>query len=155
VPGAGKTLLAILIAILMTGTEATPTPAPKGRDADTEWRKKITTLLGACYRVILIDNVDRTLTGEALNIVLTSLLWEDRLLGGNRSARYANRATFFFTGINPEPRGAIVRRLVPIAIDPKMVSPWQRDRFKHPKLQAWAKENRGRLLAAVYTLARA
>lgn len=51
--------------------------------------------------------------------------------------------------------GDLPRRCYPIRLDAKMSYPYQRSEFLHPNLIEWVETNRGRLLSAVLTLARA
>ena len=59
------------------------------------------------------------------------------------------------TGNNPTWFEEIARRIVPIRLDPKVESPWEREGFRHHDLIAWAKENRSRLVWAALTICQA
>ena len=65
------------------------------------------------------------------------------------------RTTFVATGNNPAMSGEIVGRSVLIRLDAKVEDPSLRSGFRHPQLDAWARADRGRLLAAVLTLGQA
>jgi len=65
------------------------------------------------------------------------------------------RATWVVTGNNIQLGGDIPRRCFWIRLDAKTSRPYLRDGFKHPNLESYVKDNRGALLAALLTLARA
>jgi hypothetical protein len=150
--GSGKTLLASVLMRPALGAEATP--ITEGRD-DAEWQKKITSVLGATPAAVLIDNVNRPLSGSALSTALTSTVHSDRLLGSNTMTNYPIRCAWLATANNPEMSGEMARRAIRIRIDPKVDQPWKRDGFTHPNLLAWTREHEGSLVAAALTLIRA
>src|SRR6516164_6851097 len=49
----------------------------------------------------------------------------------------------------------LIRRTVFCRLDAKVDAPWERTGYRHPNLLKWAKENRGQLVWAALTLARA
>ncbi len=151
-PGSGKGLLAAVVSLIATGRHAALiNPA---RD-DDEWRKRITSVLGYGSTIINIDNVERRLDSAALCSVLTTEEWSDRVLGRSEQVHYSHRATWIATGNNIQPAGDLPRRCFWIRLDAEMPMPWTREGFKHPALMSWTLDNRGRLLAALLTLARA
>jgi hypothetical protein len=154
-PGSGATLLADVVAHVATGKAATKDTEPEGRMSKDEWRKKITSLLLAGATIIVFDNLEQSLASSHLSAVLTTKYWGDRLLGKNQSVRVPNNATWIATGNNISLRGDIARRAYRVRVDTQMEQPWTRDSFRHPELLQWIEENRGDLLAALLTMARA
>src|SRR5262249_23889588 len=69
--------------------------------------------------------------------------------------RIPNRVTLYMTGNNLKLRGDIARRTYWVRLDAKQARPWRRRNFKHGDLVGFVRENRGALLGAVLTLARA
>lgn len=155
--GSGATLLSNVLSIIGTGLPAHVETLPVGRGADEELRKLITSILLAGRPLVVFDNVDNYLNSAVLGAVLTTEKWEDRLLGRNELVTVPQRSVWIFNGNNVQLGGDLPRRCFEILIDPKMPRPWLRKpgEFRHPNLLAWVRENRGRLLAAVFTMARA
>jgi hypothetical protein len=151
-PGTGKSLLAEVISIIATGRNAAMMTAPYEED---EWRKKITATLGEGATMITIDNVKYPLASAHLDAALTSMTWQDRVLGTSDNLTVPQRATWMATGNNLRVGGDLPRRCYWIRLDAKMANPWKRANFKHPELKQWVMEHRGELLAALLTLARA
>jgi putative DNA primase/helicase len=149
-PGTGK---GKLVHAACWATNGAPIPAmTEGRDED-EWRKRITAALRGTPTAILIDNVRAPLDSAALSAVLTNDSWTDRKLGTSEMVTLPNRATWIATGNNPQLSGEIMRRSVRIRLDADAEHPEDRSDFRHPNLEGWARENRGRLVAAALTLA--
>jgi hypothetical protein len=151
-PGTGKTLIAQAACWPAIGGQV-PTMT-EGRDED-EWRKRVTAKLRESPTAILIDNLREALDSAAVSSVLTSEVWEDRKLGHSETLTLPNRATWIATGNNPQLSSEIARRAVRIRIDANMEHPEDRPSFRHPDLLGWASENRGELVWAALTLARA
>ena len=120
---------------------------------DDEWRKTITSTLLDGPTATVIDNA-RSLTSPVLAKVLTDTTWQARILGVSRNAMLKVECTWVATGINPELHQEVMRRIVPIRLDPKVERPWTRTSFSIPNLREWSRENRGRLIWAALTLAR-
>jgi hypothetical protein len=150
--GTGKGLLTDVIGIVATGREGAVMSAPKDEE---EWRKRITATLLEGTSVVIIDNVERELDSAALASVLTARVWTDRVLGLSKMVTLPVRATWIANGNNIKVGGDIARRCYSVRIDAKTARPWKRTGFKHPELVSWVSENRGEILVALLTLARA
>ena len=150
-PGSGKSLLADMVALLATGQ-----PAAREVEADDEeMRKRITAHLLSDQPVCLLDNISRPLGNAALDAALTAPVWRDRDLGYTRTLTLPNRMLFIATGNNIQIRGDLARRVLRCRLVPDVERPEQRSGFKHPHLIQWVRENRGPLVMAAITLARA
>ncbi len=79
-PGVGKTLLAKMAMRMGTGVDVAP---QKLASRVEEQRKVITSLTRDGSRAVLFDNVVGSLGSSVLDIVATTRLWKDRLLGAN------------------------------------------------------------------------
>lgn len=92
-PRAGKTLLAKLAIIVVTGSGATRS-FPRYEEA----RKVLDSIVleGASYA--LFDNVRGKIQGEDIESFITAPIWEARPLGQSALVRAENIATVFFTG---------------------------------------------------------
>ncbi len=151
--GSGASLIATVIAVVTTGRPAAMMTAP--RDPD-EWRKTITSALMQGRGIVVIDNLEGSLYDANLAAVLTATTFAARVLGTNAIVDLPNIATWIATGNNVLLGGDLPRRAYLVRIDAGLARPWLRDvnKFKHPELETWAAENRGRILAAILTLAR-
>ena len=150
--GTGKSLLADIVAIVASGRRAPMMGAPDNKE---EWRKQITASLGGGATFILIDNVEGTLYSPDLARALTAPIWDDRILGKSEKVYLPNRATWLATGNNIRLGGDLPRRCYWIRLDAKTARPWQREGFRHADIIGHAEANRGALVAALLTLARA
>jgi hypothetical protein len=147
--GTGKSLFAEVLGSIVTGEF----PAMMGAPADdAEWRKQITATLLTGPTVIVIDNVEGTLTSPSLSRVLTANSWSDRILGFSQQVTLNQRATWIATGNNVQIGGDLPRRCYRIRLDAKTARPWRGRSFRHPELHQWVAENRGRLVWAILTL---
>jgi hypothetical protein len=150
--GTGGSLLAETIAIIGSGRTAEMLGAPRDEE---EWRKQITAKLAAGATMITVDNVEGALYAPSLARALTARTWTDRVLGRSETVTVSQRATWIATGNNIQLRGDLPRRCYWIRLDARESRPWQRENFKHPDLLGWVTKNRGHLVHALLTLARA
>ena len=149
----GKTLLASISGLLSTGEMPDVSPAPTEPE---EWRKAITAQLSTGRSVVIFDNVTHTLEDGSLAGATTATTWSDRLMGRNdRQIRVPARAVWMVTGNNIRVGGDLVSRCYLIRIDAKMSRPQEREDFKHTNLEQWVRDNRGLLIGAALTIARA
>ena len=65
------------------------------------------------------------------------------------------RAVFLCTGNNVQYLGDVARRVVPIALDPKLERPEERTGFQHSPLLPWLQRERPRLTNAALTIVKA
>src|SRR5262249_53120831 len=119
--GSGKSLLSSAVAVVATGR---PPAMMSAGESEEEWRKRITAALYAGYSTIVIDNLHGMLKSAALDSVLTSAEWRDRILGQTHIVEVANLATWMTTGNNVRLGGDLQRRCYAIRLDPKSPTPW-------------------------------
>jgi hypothetical protein len=150
--GTGGSLLAETVAVIGSGRTAEMLGAPRDEE---EWRKQITAKLSAGATMITVDNVEGALYAPSLARALTARTWTDRVLGRSETVTVSQRATWAATGNNIQLRGDLPRRCYSIRLDARESRPWQRENFRHPDLLGWVTKNRGRLVHALLTLARA
>jgi hypothetical protein len=153
-PGTGAGLLADVIAIIATGRPAAMMAPPKN---DEECEKRLTSILRHGRAVITIDNLDGYLYFASLAMILTATTVQTRILGQSEELLLPNRATYIVTGNNVRLAGDLPRRCYLSRMDAREARPWMRDpkSFKYQHLIQWVKENRGELLTAILTMARA
>lgn len=150
--GAGKSLLADCLSLTSTGHRAKATTL--GRDEESN-EKRITSLLLEGPSMIVIDNVSDRVASPSLAAAITADRWQQRLLGGNEMTALANRASWVMTGTNPNLSREVMRRCIRVRIDPGTDKPEERTGFKHSDLRGHLTSNRGALVGACLTLARA
>jgi primase-polymerase (primpol)-like protein len=149
--GTGKSLLSKIACITATGGAAA-FGVQLGDESET--RKNITSRLRDGPSIIVIDNVEDVISSPTLAACLTTEIWEDRLLGRSRMLSLPMRAAVVATGNNLKVGKDMPRRCFYIRLDANDVRPWMRNGFKH-RLPEYAIENRGRIAAALVTMARA
>lgn len=100
---------------------------------DEELRKQITSLLSEGTAAVLLDNVKTggRVGGPALDALLTSTVWKDRLLGKSSTLTLPALATWFMTGNNVRLIGDLPRRTLRIRLESPLEDPEKREGFKH------------------------
>jgi hypothetical protein len=120
-PGSGKSMLADLVSLIVTGREMSRTSCP---DSDGEMRKRITSVALAGDRFVLLDNIVGLFGGASLDAALTGVSWRDRLLGRSEmTAELPLHTVWFASGINVSPRGDMQRRIVPSRLETPLERP--------------------------------
>jgi len=150
--GTGKTLLAEVIALILTGRPAeliTPMEEPE------ELRKQLTSMLMESPPLVIIDNVTSTVDWPALAKVITGDVHRDRVLGKSQSVVMPVKCSWIATGNNLQLGGDIARRCFWIRMDAGMPEPFRRSGFQHPRLKEHVLAERRNLLIALLTLVRA
>jgi hypothetical protein len=150
--GSGKSLLSSVIALTATGRPNAMIAAP---DSDDEWRKSITAILRSGATVITLDNIEGQLKAPSLANALTAEVWKSRILGRSEDIELPQLATWLATGNNIRLGGDLQRRCYQIRLDAQSGTPWMGRQFKHTDLKGWVGDNRGAIIAALLTLARA
>lgn len=123
--GSGKTTLAETIGALQTGSRIACSLMP---DSDEEMRKQVFAALRDGSTFIAYDNLERgsRLNSPVLAGLITSPDIGQRVLGYSANERRPNRMTMVFTGNNIVPDGDLVRRVLPITLDPGLEHPERR-----------------------------
>jgi putative DNA primase/helicase len=101
---------------------------------------------------VCIDNVTKPFGSGTFANVLTSMTYEDRILGVSQNAEVRFTCLWLATGNNLTYVGDMVRRVVPIVIDPRMERPEERIGFKYPKLLEHLRATRPHLVTAALTV---
>jgi len=112
--GAGKTLLADLVAVIATGrvvSRITP------REAHEEIDKRIESAIHQGWPVISIDNYNKRLSSDQLASFLTSPRLSFRLLGESRIVEHPNRFLYLINGNNVQVGGDLARRTLEVHLD--------------------------------------
>lgn len=122
-PGTGKTLLAETAAIISTGRRASVLSL--GHD-DAESEKRLGGVLLAGDAAILLDNIERPLSGDLLCQVTTQPSVRLRPLGVSSVVSVPTHSLILATGNNLSIVGDLKRRVVLIRMDAKTERPEQR-----------------------------
>ncbi|WPL15575.1 hypothetical protein Thiowin_00476 [Thiorhodovibrio winogradskyi] len=150
-PGTGKGLLIEAANLLVRGRDAALMPAIQGTSAEEETRKRITALLLQGVSSINLDNWTRPIGGEAMNALLTTGEWSDRILGRSETVSLPARLALAATGNNLSVRGDMTRRSLLIQLDAGVERPELRT-FKEPNLVGTVTQRCGELLTALFTI---
>lgn len=154
VAASGKTKLTNLASLIVTGEDAEISPY-NPRDPG-EWGKRLTAFVRMASPVRNFDNVNGPIGDEALDRLITSNRWSDRILGGSDAQAMPNATTWWATGNNIEPQGDTVRRVLMIRLDTKHERPQERTDFAIPgEIEDHVRENRAGYLSAALTILRA
>jgi hypothetical protein len=156
--GSGKSLLARVISIIVTGSA--PSPIILNDNAE-ETQKTLAAELSRGRPLIVIDNLDTSrlpLHSPALSMVATETTPAFRVFGKNTEMmELPNTALWIATGNNVKVSQDLIRRFVRCRLDPGDERPWMRPAvtFKHPNIAAWASEHRLQLVWAALVLCQA
>jgi putative DNA primase/helicase len=145
--GTGKTLLAHVACA--PGLGEIPT-VPESR-SEEELKKFLLAIFMEGVPVVLLDNRAAEIRSGVLAAALTARCWQDRVLGGTRTARPRISTTWVVTGNAIRTSGEINRRTCWIRLNANHPEPWRRTGFKH-ELPAWAYQNRPELIRACLVL---
>ena len=120
--GTGKTLLAFcLLALCGMDRQA----IPECRDEE-EVRKRLLSTLRSGQPGVLFDNIRGQFGSAALEAMLTTQVYSDRLLGGSRMLALPTAVLVLISGNNFRPSGDLWRRLLTCRIDAKTEDPERR-----------------------------
>jgi hypothetical protein len=152
--GTGASKLASVIYLIKTGERFNAQPPLSG--GEDELRKRITSALLSGSEFFILDNVT-VLKSSSLAALLTNRVWQDRRLGFSQMLNLTVNCTFLATGNNPAMSQEIERRIVDVRLDRSSDRPYdEKVDWRHPDLEEkWIPDNRGRIIHAVLTLARA
>jgi hypothetical protein len=149
--GSGKTLLADINSLIVTGREATRLTAPQN---DEEARKRITALVNDSDRIVLIDNITGRFGCASLDAALTGTVWKDRRLGHTELIEAPLRMTWYASGNNVILAADTARRVCHIRLESPLENPEDRSGFKYADIRKHVRQNRPALLAAALTIVR-
>lgn len=151
--GSGKTLQCDVVSLIASGRTAARANYP---EKDEELEKVLSAYAVAGARLILLDNVTRTLGGGPLDAVLTCRDdVEFRILGKTEIVRLPWRAIIMTSGNNLCLGEDTTRRCLMARLESPLESPEERTDFVHPDLVNWTLAERPRLIHAALTILRA
>jgi len=150
--GSGKTLQADVVSRIALGRAAARKSYP---EEDDELEKVLSAYALAGARIILLDNINRPIGGNALDLCLTSNEVELRVLGVSEIRRLLWLAVILGSGNNITMAEDTLRRVMVARLESPLENPESRTDFVHPNLAAWVRGERPRLVAAALTVLRA
>lgn len=150
-PNSGKSLLADIASILVTGRDAPKQPLVD----EVEFEKRVTALLMSGVRCVLLDNVDHPVGGATLDALLTADTWVGRVLATMRMVKLRARAQWMVTGNNVRIQGDLSRRAIRCFLAPSMERPEERSDYRYPRPREHVREHRAEYVSAALTIVRA
>lgn len=147
--GTGKSKLAYIASIIVTGKiEQTLAFV----EDDEENRKRVTAAVKKDRRIIIFDNVSRKVSGDTLDMLLTTRRYSDRILGTNENIECDVNSVTCWTGNNLEAEGDTTRRVIPIEIETSDINPEERRFEFDPVTMTFSK--RVEMVTALLTIIR-
>jgi hypothetical protein len=148
--GAGKTLLADCISIIVTGAEVPSISV--GESDEVELAKMFTSVLMAGDQVVLIDNISRPFNSDTFATILTKTLYQGRILGINKMAHLVTNCLFILTGNNLTFLKDMPRRVLVARIEVEQENPDTRGDFAIHDLKKYCAEHRQQLVNDALTV---
>lgn len=146
----GKSLLATCVGLIANGVGPTVMRYP---ETNEEAAKLALSVLMQGESVVVMDNVDRPIEGDWLNIILSEEKYSGRMLGGLEIIEVPTNITILMTGNNLVLAGDVRTRALLCRIDPDCERP--AERTFEVDLREWIPANRPSLVAAALTIMRA
>jgi hypothetical protein len=148
--GGGKTTTIIMLLMAVTGIR----PAAAAWSPNEEERRKaLLAYLLEALPVIVWDNIPRGahISCPHIEKSCTTAMYSDRKLGVSEIIATSAATIHLFTGNNVGPRGDLASRSLNTRITVDRPDPENR-KFRHPDPVIWTEANRGKILAALYTI---
>ncbi len=128
------------------------TPAMQITARDEERDKRILSLLLSGETMLHLDNLPPYIDSATLASLLTATTYRGRMLGSNRVVSLPNNLTVVSSGNNVQASGEIIKRSVPIILQPATANPENRCDFQHRDLRGYVRENRRLILSCLLGL---
>ena len=150
-PGSGKSILAQLIATLVTGSSVSVMACEKSEPN----RKEILAKLRGAPSLALLDNVVARFGGPNLSTLITSRSFEDRSLGHLKQLSAPNDTCWLVTGNRISLAPDMARRCLHLRLQSNSEKPHLRGGFRYPNLLEHARQGRGELLSSALIILKA
>ena len=147
----GKTFAAHLIGYIASGRKL---PCRATPDNPEEWRKAMLGIAIAADYAVFFDNVVGTLRSPVLDMVITSGVFKDRILGKNEDLALEILTFFLMTSNNATLSSDLIARSLLCRLEARCERPEERT-FKHPDLDLYCRNHRAELIAAALSIPRA
>ena len=139
----GKTKLVEVAGYIATGKQ---TPAMQIAETNEEMDKRIMTMLRAGRTILHLDNLKEWVDLPSLASLFTARVYQGRRLGHLEIIESPNNMTIAASGNNVRASGELVKRMVPIWLQPQSDSPETRTDFQHADLWTYAASVRRQVL---------
>jgi len=143
----GKTTLAHLISLILTGHEAAVVPL--GAD-NAEIARQLLSLLLTGDQVVCFDNAVKPVDSPALCVATTSGAYKDRIIRSSQLARVSTAVTWVVTGNHLRLVGDLTTRAIQCALDAPDERP--QERVYRRRIETYIADHRGRLVQAALTI---
>ncbi len=143
-PGTGKSLLAKIILIAITGASKM---LPMS-DSHEEMEKKIQAALMQLPQIIMFDNANK-ISASSLALAVSSTWFENRVLGLSKTATVPVICAWGVTINNAQMSQEFLRRTVRVRLDANMPHPEDKTDFIHPNIESYTRLNRGTIISAL------
>jgi len=152
----GKDCCAGVTGMVYEGNSLSEPPISSGDkgNANEELRKKLLAAMMAGRKRLHFANNKGRIDNSVFEAVTTETTWSDRILGGNKLAKFNNEIDYSLSGnINVTATPDFINRCVFVNFFLAMENANERV-FKNPDLHSWVLENRGLILSALYAFVR-
>jgi hypothetical protein len=149
-PGTGKTTLFTMLVLAVLGVM--PAAAAWATD-ENERRKTLLSLFVQGVAYVLWDNIEKgsQISCPHIERACTAAFYSDRRLGVTEIAIAAASAIQVFTGNNIGAKDDLATRALEVLLMTERPDPENRN-FTHGDALGWTKDNRDKILAALYTI---
>lgn len=120
--------------------------------SEEEMEKRFHSCLQGDETIVHLDNLNHFLNSASLASILTAGEVGIRQFGTLQVLKVPNNITFVATGNNPRATEELVKRTVPIVLQPATADPEKRTDFFHEKLSNYVLEVRPRVLGALVSM---
>lgn len=147
-----RTGKSLLLSSTLGGILGRPPGCVQLGTTEEEKEKRITSLMIEGCRVINFDNlpIKSELDSASIASLATAETWKGRRLGMSEMPEMRNVLTICLSGNNVSCSGEILKRTVPIRLQPATDTPELRDTFAHPDIARYVRQRR-RLLLEIMT----
>lgn len=151
-PRLGKTRLANIISIIVTGEEC---PVITHTKNEEEERKRILSYLRIGRAIVLVDNVVGQYGSGSINALATTRNFEDRILGSQKVISAVNDTIWYITGNNISLAADTPERCLHVRLISHNEKPHLRGNWKYPDILGEVSLNRSKYLSAALTILKA
>ena len=152
VRGAGKSRCVDIASIVVTGVGAPRATQPSN---EAESGKVLTSIAMEADPLVLFDNLVRPFGDGKLDAWATGTVWQDRVLGVNKTIRAPIITSLGLTGNNITYRGDMTDRVLPFRLESMYENPRGRTDFAIKDILEYVREHRCELLHDLLTIVRA
>ena len=146
-PGSGKTTLAHIIALILTGHDAAVVPL--GAD-NAEIARQLLSLLMTGDQVVCFDNAVKPVDSPALCAATTSGTYQDRIVRTSQVARVSAAVTWVITGNHLRLVGDLTTRAIQCALDAPDERP--QERVYRRRIETYIAAHRAELVRSALTI---